>query len=154
MTTIATRSHEKRTAFHTKTFWQERSVKKLLEVGQPQPHQTSHCPKSVPDVPRSPTAPVPPSSKQCKILQRNKRQEKELSLVLVIFLQRKNWEFGLFSNGPSRLKIRGWSLGRVCSFKLWKYQNKRKISYILFQGNNPCFNYMSLFKLADASGAI
>lgn len=70
---------------------------------------TSHItlPKSVPDGPRSPTAPVPPSSKQCKILQRNKRQEKELSLVLVIFLQRKNWEFEFFSNGPWSLKIRG-----------------------------------------------
>lgn len=31
---------------------------------------------------------------------------------------------------------------------------KGKISYILFQGNNPCFSYMFLFKLADASGAI
>lgn len=40
---------------------------KHLVGGQPQTQlpKTSHCPKSLPDVARSPTAHVPPSSKQC-----------------------------------------------------------------------------------------
>lgn len=39
-------------------------------------------------------------SNTCKILQISKRQKKEQSFVLVIFLQTKNWESGLFSNDP------------------------------------------------------